>query len=243
MCSSSQSGFSFQSTQSAPAISSQPTAQSRLNDFYEHLERETKQESNATRQGHRLPPRPFSSSNSRGARGQGASKRPGARPGAKAKSKARQNGPSLDETRRARILHMQRLYGLAGDDSQEENPIAALPPAPVALVASESNRSLHEVPPAQRAASPAPVVRQADADSFTPDFDRALSELRASMVLHEDVRDSFTPETNAFDDPSHDPLGLSLTAGSSGGLIAWSKNLKPEELSSDVTLESLLRPL
>lgn len=135
---------------------------------------------------------------------------------------------------------MQRLYGLASDEEQERPSVAPLPvvDSPVGTAATVTQ---HQVSPVQRVPSVPPVGPKAEADSFTPDFDRALSELRASMVLHEEVSDSFNPESNADDD--RDPLGLSLTAGSSGGLIAWSKNLKPEELSSEVTLESLLRPL
>mmetsp|Transcript_68916 Transcript_68916/g.131368 ORF Transcript_68916/g.131368 Transcript_68916/m.131368 type:complete len:292 (-) Transcript_68916:45-920(-) len=235
VCSSeSQSGFSFQSTQSAPAA---PSPQSRLNNFYDHLERNTRQETVGSRQAGR-PPRPFSSAGSRGgARGQGGGKRSSSRPGAKAKAKARQ-AQSLDDTRRARILHMQRLYGLASDE--EELPPAAPSPVVEPTVDTAASVIQHEVSPLQHVAS-LPVAPKADADSFTPDFDRALSELRASMVLHEEVPDSFNLESNLDDD--RDPMGLSLTAGSSGGLIAWSKNLKPEELSSEVTLESLLRPL
>merc|ERR1712146_454399 len=93
--------------------------------------------------------------------------------------------------------------------------------------------------------SPAPVA-VVDADSFTPDFDRALIELQASMDVREEAHRP-PPLPEPFSGRGEeDPLSLSLSAesmGGSGGLIAWSKNLRPEDLSPDVTLASFLRPV
>lgn len=228
--SSTRSGVSFNSTQSAPAQlpaqSSSSSAQSRLNDFYEHWEHNTRQEATggaAAQQTRRLPPRPRSSS-STGKPKAGAKRRP--------KAKA---GPSLEDERRARILHMKRLYGLGEPDAAPEVPLAGYGATASSMSRVDSTASLGNVDRLLEASpqpAPAPAV---DANSFTPDFDRALFELQASM----DVREEPHPEPLS----GKDPMALSMSLESmngSGGLIAWSKNLRPEDLSSDVTLASFL---
>lgn len=230
--SSTRSGVSYKSTQSAPPQLPASSAQSRLNDFYQHYER-TKQDGTQgpmTKAGSRLPPRPRSSN---GGRGQPVAKR-------KPKAKA---GPSFEDERRARILQMKRLYGLAEPEpssetrqfqatSSELNETTSL--SRVDSLASFSGGYREN----QTSFSPAPVA--IDKDSVTPDFDRALNQLQASMDNHEEPHRIASPD---LFNKQQDPMSMSMSAdsmGGSGGLIAWSKNLRPEDLSTDVTLASFL---
>lgn len=142
-----------------------------------------------------------------------------------AKGKAKAKPASLEEQRRARILHMQKLYGLGGADGPEEE-----------------------------AASTGPAAAPAEAQ-ITPDVDRALRELRASMDSCEAAQTtteapaafvaSWRRDATEWPLPSlpEDPLNTtSMSMGSSGGLIAWSKNLQAEEASPQATLASFFKP-
>jgi len=226
--SSTRSGVSYKSTQSAP----QPSAQSRLNEFYEHYERSARHDdvsnaaSNRTDRTRRLPPRPQSSSRPKAV----AKRRP------KAKS-----APSFEEERRARIQHMKSLYGLGPPCAEVQPSSASNASESMSRVDSAATLRLVDdhIPPAPRL-PPAAVVA---ANSFTPDFDRALIELQASMDVRGEI--PFPEPTWETHRGQVDPLAMSLSAesmGGSGGLIAWSKNLRPEDLSPDLTLAGFLLP-
>jgi len=233
--SSTRSGVSLQSTQSAPAQLPAPSAQSRLNDFYQHYERGARQDVPMTKAGARLPPRPRSSIG----RGQPAAKR-------KPKAKA---GPSFEDERRARILQMKRLYGLAEPEppadtgsfqatSTDLNESTCL--SRMESLASLSKGDGYSSSCRENQISPSAALVAIDKDSFTPDFDRALNQLQASMDNHEEAHRLPSPDPYSR---QVDPLAMSMSADSmngSGGLIAWSKNLRPEDLSADVTLASFL---
>mmetsp|Transcript_45665 Transcript_45665/g.132246 ORF Transcript_45665/g.132246 Transcript_45665/m.132246 type:complete len:291 (-) Transcript_45665:12-884(-) len=229
VASSSRSGFSGFSTQSAPAQLGQPSAQSRLNDYCDLA---GGRRASSTDGGTPQAPRPRSSISrgsggssssaaalpSRGGRKPPTGKKVGARASAKAKAAA------FEDQRRARILQMQRLYGLAA--SQEEG------------AAAEEGVAAQAAPP------PAAQQRQ-DCSSWgpTPEVDRALSELQASMDAHEPELSGAGPAAQpAAGRGSPSPLPplpedpFSLSMGSSGGLIAWSKNLKPDDLSPSASL-------
>jgi len=146
---------------------------------------------------------------------------------------------------------MKRLYGLAQPEVElEVAPIAQVPASNASISMSrEPSAATLRLVDGYTEASPAPArapapVAAVDADSFTPDFDRALMELQASMDVREETnRDHPEPFSERYE---QDPLALSMSAesmGGSGGLIAWSKNLRPEDLSPDVTLASFLRPV
>eukprot|EP00435_Cladocopium_sp_Y103_P008012 s4674_g2.t1 len=124
---SSRSGFSGLSTQSAPARVPGPSAQVRLNDYCDSIERCERRRWAARP---RVPSgsstastRPYSSS-SGSTRGQGGSTSSASSGKAAAKHAAGPKKPgkppkavSLEEQRRTRIRHMQRLYGLGSDES------------------------------------------------------------------------------------------------------------------------------
>jgi len=231
VASSTRSGISFKSTQSAPVRSSpapsSSSAQTRLNDYYEHWERGSRRDGlpspAASEQTRRLPPRPRSSSG---------------RPKATAKRKAKaKSGPSFEEERRARILSMKRLYGL-GEPEYPEVPLEVT--AGYQVPASNASNSMSRVASAATMAPiDSPVAPSTDVQtSCTPDFDRALTELQASITVREEAC-CLEPFSASRHD---DPLALSISGdsmGGSGGLIAWSKNLRPDDLSPCVTLASL----
>jgi hypothetical protein len=136
---------------------------------------------------------------------------------------------------------MQKLYGLAEPESAPE----ALPSAFDETAGLSRVGSVVALDAVQNHTSVSPCIASAGVDSFTPDFDRALGELQASMDNHEDLhhQNSSAPCSG---EQAQDPFALSLSAesmGGSGGLIAWSKNLKLEDVSPDVTLANFLRPL
>lgn len=235
--SSTRSGISFSgnSTQSAPSqLPSNHSAQSRLNNFYEQYERGARRDAvndaesaASSQQTRRLPPRPRSSSQRLQPKA-AAKKRP--------KAKA---GQSFEEERRARILHMKKLYGLGGEPEVElEAPVSNASQATMSRANSSATLRLAASPSTGYLPAPMPVV---DADSFTPDFDRALHDLQASMNVREEVHHPEPFSGRGQEDPM--ALSMSESMGGSGGLIAWSKNLRPEDLSPDVTLASFLRPL
>uniref|UniRef100_A0A7S1LFV0 Uncharacterized protein n=1 Tax=Alexandrium catenella TaxID=2925 RepID=A0A7S1LFV0_ALECA len=237
VASSSRSGFSGFSTQSAPAQLAQPSPQSRLNDFYDHAERNSRRASSTDGGTPQAAPRPRSSI----CRGSSAGNLPqrGRKPplGAKkpsAKATAKAKAAAFEEQRRTRILQMQRLYGLsASEDAEaaEESSTAAQAPQGSAATAAMFGSAADA--PKQDYAPSGPI----------PDVDRALSELQASMCAHEpELRG--TDQTQPVAGRHHSPCPLptlpedpfSLSMGSSGGLIAWSKNLKPDDLSPSASL-------
>jgi len=276
IASSSQSGFSGFSTQSAPA---QLSAQARLNDFYDNWERRTKGEDGGSNDALRPPPRakgdrPLSAAATRRTGAGGARAHAPLRHGKPPAPKAKASQVSLEETRRSRIMQMQRLYGLAREEPDAPDECVAEPSETAmgstcrlggidASLAGDGHASRTElrgavtgvaggggaVPQAAPAAAASAALSKRGGagggeGGFTPDFDRALCELHASMydgINGYEVGDP-SPEPAVCSPTSANPMGLSATAGSSGGLIAWSKNLRPEELSPELSLASFFRP-
>lgn len=208
---SSRSGFSGLSTQSAPAHVPGPSAQVRLNDYCDSIERCERRRWAARP---RVPSgsstastRPYSSS-SGSTRGQGESTSSASSGKAAAKRAAGPKKPgkppkavSLEEQRRTRIRHMQRLYGLGSDESSTLTPSIA-----------GSENFVEDVP---KQNSP---ERSKEGDG------QLLPTVKES--------DPLTPPHKE----ERDPLMLSMS--SSAGLIAWSKNLQPDELSPQASLAS-----
>mmetsp|Transcript_26200 Transcript_26200/g.61346 ORF Transcript_26200/g.61346 Transcript_26200/m.61346 type:complete len:268 (-) Transcript_26200:61-864(-) len=213
--SSSRSGFSGFSSNSAPARLPGPSPQVRLKDYCDSVERLSK----ANDRRPRLPSgsstgstRPYSSSSRGSDRGLGlescsstssvgnaAAKRAagGARKAAGKPPKA----ASFEEQRRARIRHMQRLYGLGHAKEAETQPTIVEP----------QNSQRGGEPTAVEAS---PVQRQPSEPSQPT-----------------------SPKPEQWSLPTvkeADPLSLSM--GSSGGLIAWSKGLQPDALSPQASL-------
>lgn len=241
--SSSKSGASVSgmSTQSAPAkLQPSQSAQSQLNDFYDQSRRregaaaasarsQRPRSSLAPRTGR--PPKP-------------AAKKAAAKPKAK----------SVEQDRRARIQAMQKLYGLGSEPEQAEVSPRSLPTPMAASILDSCLPCRSSVESTQPLRVPGPMS----------EVDRALSELRMSMDMHatdsggELVQASFARAPASADgilrssfltaEPlppvSEDPpdFSMSLTAGSSGGLIAWSRNLCPEALSPEASLTSFMMP-
>ena len=202
------SGFSGLSTQSAPAHVAGPSAQVRLNDYCDSIERSERRRWAARP---RVPSgsstastRPYSSS-SGSTRGQGGSSSSASSGKAAAKRAA---GPkkggkppkavSLEEQRRTRIRQMQRLYGLGGDESSPPN-------AGVENLPEEK----HSSPERSKEGDGRPLPTVKESETLSPRKEK-------------------------------DPLMLSM--GSSAGLIAWSKNLQPDELSPQASLASFFPP-
>jgi hypothetical protein len=135
---------------------------------------------------------------------------------------------------------MKRLYGLGGDP--EGDMQASAFNASASMSRADSTASLRNLDNQAEVRHPPVPTAVVDADSCTPDFDRALHELQVSMDVREE---GYRPEPFSGRG-QEDPLALSMSAesmGGSGGLIAWSRNLRPEDLSPDVTLASFLRPV
>mmetsp|Transcript_82824 Transcript_82824/g.230020 ORF Transcript_82824/g.230020 Transcript_82824/m.230020 type:complete len:319 (+) Transcript_82824:74-1030(+) len=254
VASSSRSGFS---TQSAPAQLVQPSAQARLNNYYEHLER-TCRRASSTDGGMPQAVRPRSSASQCSGSGTGAlpprgsgRKPPGKKGSAKASAKAK--AAAFEEQRRARIVQMQRLYGLAASEESEAPQdedgvmakVATAPSGSTVVQSSAASGCLLGSLAQQRNAEGAPGP-ECSWQGLTPDADRALGELQASMDAHEPELNggqlAQLPATSkksadvAWSLPTlpEDPLSLSM--GSSGGLIAWSKNLRPDNLSPSASL-------
>mmetsp|Transcript_60435 Transcript_60435/g.141336 ORF Transcript_60435/g.141336 Transcript_60435/m.141336 type:complete len:282 (+) Transcript_60435:73-918(+) len=227
---SSRSGFSGLSTHSAPAqLPGQPSAQVRLNDYCDSVERLSK----ANDRRRWAPPRPrlpsgsstgstrpyssssrgsdrgpgFGSGSSAGSAGYSAAKRTA---GAKKASGKPPKAASFEEQRRSRILHMQRLYGLGQAEAS---------PAP-------------EVP--------VPKIVEPDPLPVRQGRDLACRELEASpSPVRREPSQPISPKSDEWTLPTvkeADPLSMSM--GSSGGLIAWSKGLQPDALSPQASLAS-----
>jgi len=256
VASSSRSGLS---TQSAPARLPQASAQSRLNDYYDASERSQRppqQRRGSSAEAAPGGPRPRSSGlGTRSSSSLGAGARRGGGAAAKKPAKNKEKPVSFEEQRRARILQMQKLYGLAreedasgggGGDGQEADTAASAARLP--LVSQSSGY-----------AAAAPAVETGPA----PDMDNALRQLCASMDACDaqggrggenapppPPLDSTFIGRSGFHSKSasplpplpEDPVSMSNTLGSSGGLIAWSKNLQAEELSPQATLASFFSP-
>lgn len=233
--SSTRSGLSFKSAQSAPSqlptgTASSSSANSRFNNFYENCERDSRHSLAAsgsqTRRSAMGPPkipRPRSSSGS-------------SAPAAKRKAKAKSGQPFQDE-RKARIQHMKRLYGLECGEKEVEFEAPSETMTQALSMTNVKSIDGYVQEPVSENAQPQHAVHVAP-DSCTPDFDRALIQLQTSMAAREEAP-SPAPERQADDDPLAKSLsGTSM--GGSGGLIAWSKNLRPEDLSPEVTLSSFL---
>merc|ERR1712217_363615 len=158
----------------------------------------------------------------------------GRRTGAKAKAKSKPQ--SFQDERRSRILQMQRLYGLANEQSEDgsledRNSDAMASPA-------FSTQSVLNGPRMQKAADGI----ASEGGGVIPSADHALTKLQASLQSFEPEASTVASSTNErTQDPwelptvPEDPFGLT-ELGSSGGLIAWSKNLRPEELSPSASL-------
>lgn len=236
VASSSRSGFSNFSTQSAPAqLAAQASAQSRLTEFYEHVDRASNERIAGNR--NRLPavPRPRSSSGA-GAKSS-ASRKPPSGMGAKAsgKAKAKSKPQSFQDDRKARILQMQRLYGLANDEADAQEETGTLPSPTM------SNYTVHSAVEIESSACPR-IARDGSSsqlDRVIPYADQALTKLQASIQSHEPEANGATINLHeSWELPTvpEDPFNLTGDLGSSGGLIAWSKNLRPEELSPSASL-------
>lgn len=240
--SSSKSGASVSgmSTQSAPAkLQPSQSAQSQLNEFYDQSRR---------RDG--APSGPARSQRPRTSLAPRAGRPP--KPAAK-KAAAKPKAKSIEQERRARIQAMQKLYGLGPPEPPQEEGSPRSLPTPMAASISDSC-----LPLSSAETSP---LRAPDGMS---EVDRALSKLRTSMDMHASdfggelvqasiarapaSADGFSGGSFLTAEPlppvSEDPpdFSMSMTAGSSGGLIAWSKNLCPEALSPEATLTSLMMP-
>lgn len=246
VASSSRSGFS---TQSAPAhLQGQASAQNRLNDYYDSVERSSRRGNSLDSQ--RPAPRPGSAVGARS-----ASLRSLQQPragvgggGATAKRKpVKPKPPNPEKARRERILAMQKLYGLARDEGEEESATASTPSSMLSSFAEVSSAP----PPA------GPLLAGAAERQVTPDVDRALYALQASISASEAMpvaqaatgvpmsgeRDATAwPLTSLPEDPLNQSTVSLLSMASSGGLIAWSKALqKEEEVSPPATLASFFK--
>lgn len=260
--SSQRSGFSGISTQSAPAQLPQPSAQVRLNDYCDSADRASYA---SDRRRRWAPPRPGAASSSGtgstrpyssssagsapGGRGSSASlsgipaapqagtsaiKRKAGRVGGGAKKSGKPpQAASFEEQRRARIKHMQKLYGLGGDS--DATTAMEEPSHPVETAAAGAAAAAGSF---VAAASKATSGR--GQDDRTSDVDSAISRLQSSILAHESADATTKRSGDAWPLPSlpEDPLGASMDMGGSGGLIEWSKNLQPDDLSPQATLAS-----
>jgi len=213
VASSTRSEWSGYSTQSAPP--KLPSSNACLNEFCDragHSGRKAESvDGSAPRARSSCSARPRSSTGSRGAAHSSLPPRAG-RPAAKSTPKAggRNKGPSLEEQRRARILHMQKLYGLGGDPELEEK--APEPSTEVGVDRPLPDTGMNSIP--------------AGADMVKASYSRR--DVRGTSI--NDWPLTSLPE---------DPIEMSMSMGSSGGLIAWSKNLQPDTVSPSATLAGL----
>lgn len=218
------------STRSGLSSKSAPprlTAQSRLNDMFQdaaHVRRERTPASTAGR-----PPRPLSSMGVR--RGTGA-RQPAARRAVAPKSGAVPK-VSAEAERRARIAHMQRLYGLGASSPREvESPgrIGCMPGASPSFANSAAAQASGPMLPtdiANGTLSPRGLPRE------------QLSKL--PLVVASPTSLASVHCEDVMNPVAADPLNVTLN-GVDEDLIAWSKMLKPESLSAEVDLACLLRP-
>lgn len=192
-----------------------------------------------------------------------------AKPPAGLKAKP-QKAATFEEQRRSRIQHMQKLYGLQGakeeasaqDGSFTSNNSGMMSQdlsgfqatqgidkvrntAPYQEVGGSSSSSYR--PQASNAVGLVPSKMRTDGSS---DLDVALDRLKSSMQMHETVDDTDFSHRSGRDRetvrlPSlpEDPTSqMSMSMGSSGGLLDWCKNLKPDEISPHATLANFFLP-
>ncbi|CAE7215185.1 unnamed protein product [Symbiodinium sp. CCMP2456] len=204
--SSSRSGFSGFSSCSAPAqLPGQPSVQVRLNDYCDTVERLTKANDRRPPRP-RLPSgsstgstRPYSSSSRNSEKGPGLGSSSSASSVGASKRRAPGKPPkavSFEEQRRARIRHMQKLYGLGQAETDTKDTASA---------------SLVIEPQSQRRGRK------------STDFEGSPGQNQPSEPTSPKSEEWTLPTVKEAD-----PLSLSM--GSSGGLIAWSKGLQPDAL-------------
>merc|ERR1712087_220261 len=145
---------------------------------------------------------------------------------AKRAAKAKSKPASLEDQRRSRILQMQRLYGLADEESDARSlEDRGATPSPTSLRPVVHNAS---------------VPMAADcSDCSMPYANPALAKLREGIHPFETEApssESFVADSWQLPPVPEDSFNMSTSMGDSGGLIAWSKNLHPEELSPSATL-------
>lgn len=254
VASSSRSGFS---TQSAPAHLQQGSAQGRLNDYYDSVERSCRR--GASLDAERSGSRPSSGVGVRPSaslRSLQQSRTGGGAAGAKKKASIKPKPPNPEQQRRERIRAMQKLYGLAKDEGDDEGSTAV--PTPCSGSEASIPAGIANGRPAVELLPPPPV-------QVSPDVDRALHALQATMCAREtapvpqvvsgatlDASEAATGvpisgerDVSAWPLPSlpEDPLNQStFSMASSGGLIAWSKALqRDEEAEPPATLASLFK--
>jgi len=259
------SGSSGISTQSAPAQLPQPSAQVRLNDYCDSAERASQA---SDRRRRWAPPRPgaasgsstgstrpcSASSSALGGRGSTASlsgipplpragasaikRKAGCVGGGAKKSGKPPQAASFEEQRRARIRHMQKLYGLGDGDDGDAAPREQhqeQPSHPGGGGALETSSAATAAVAGSFAAIASQASNDRGQDDRTSEVDNAISRLQSSIQAHESA-----DVTTKLPLPSlpEDPLGASMDMGGSGGLIEWSKNLHPDDLSPQATLAS-----
>lgn len=216
------------------------------------------------------PPRPQSSASSGRQARPNLSGRPPPRPGAvrqiKVAGGATANGavapkPNPEAERRARIAHMQRLYGLgaagaAGAEdfggSEEARPSPGPPPA-AALPSGygAASDALGDV--GTRGWLPQVVQPSAQLQASSPSTHRTVTGSGWAPALAAPAPPAQAPSNGIWAPPvsvapalsfaNPDPLGMSLSGGDAEeDLIAWSKMLRPDSMAADADLTSLLQP-
>lgn len=226
---SSRSGFSGISTQSAPAKVSQASVQSLLNNACSARPRSS---SGSARQA----TKPQRST---------AARPPPTKPPRKPRAKG-----DFEQERRDRIKHLQKLYGLAahsasdaleaesGEQRLTSNDVKDLTSRPRAL-ADRVQKLNGGSPPILSAADAAlRHLLQTESQGVAADHLKSGSGSGNSSGQRVVSRGPAASQQDEWglSSVAEDPLNLSMSMGSSAGLIAWSKNLKPDELSPRATL-------
>lgn len=155
--------------------------------------------------------------------------------GAKTKAKAKAPKVNPEQQRRERIQAMQKLYGLAAKDEDEDErgrsppPPAAVEVTPDVVITPDVDRALRDLRASMNSheRGPAPAVAQQHAAAFIQARAPPVALEVPAAFGHSQYHDGA-----GFHLPSlpEDPLNQStVSLGSSGGLIAWSKALQKEE--------------
>mmetsp|Transcript_40742 Transcript_40742/g.73606 ORF Transcript_40742/g.73606 Transcript_40742/m.73606 type:complete len:302 (-) Transcript_40742:95-1000(-) len=235
--SSTRSSTSFISTRSAPSrVGSQSSAQARLDRLYNEAERG---DSCGAVHGTGKGGRPASAASSRpGGRPPLAGRPPPAKRPC-AKKTAKQSEQSLLDQRRARISQMQKLYGLGGSehDSEAPNPAQQAGDVHASMDGQACGGGVSREP--EVSGSPVAVTS-------LPPWQKVPDGVRVSLDATNRVpsaadlsRLETVPEySQKIVADKVDPLALSISGGMDDNLIAWSQNLRPEDLSPEATLES-----
>lgn len=208
------------------------TPQSRLNDMFQdagHARRGSTPSSASSSAGR--PPRPSSSTGAR--RGAGG-RQPAARRTAASKSAAVPKA-SPEAERRARIAHMQRLYGLGASSPKNVEPHGSVldlsPPLANATVAQAA------VP-----APPAGIANPADSTSARGGLPQEqMPMLRPPVATTMSL--ASVPCEEVINPLASNPLNVTTNGTDEEDLIAWSKMLMPESVSAEADLACLLPPL